>query len=118
LLSNSPWADPFLSAWQTPVGLHIGALESARSLRDWINDGLMTLFFFLVALELKRELVLGELNNPRMVALSIANLAFNPGLVDSAKPGIFLASVFSAVADIALLRGVSGPGKHADTAGH
>ena len=72
LLSNSPWAHPFLSAWETQVGLHIGSLECARSLRDWINDGLMTLFFFLVALELKRELVLGELNNPRMAALSIA----------------------------------------------
>ena len=72
LLSNSPWAHPFLSAWETQVGLHIGSLEFARSLRDWINDGLMTLFFFLVALELKRELVLGELNNPRMAALSIA----------------------------------------------
>ena len=47
-------------------------MEFARSLREWINDGLMTLFFFLVALELKRELVLGELNNPRMAALSIA----------------------------------------------
>lgn len=71
-LSNSPWADPFLRVWETPIGLHIGLLESTRSLRDWINDGLMTLFFFLVALELKRELVLGELQNPRMAALSIA----------------------------------------------
>jgi Na+:H+ antiporter, NhaA family len=73
VLSNSPWAHPFLSAWETPVGLHVGALEFARSLKEWINDGLMTLFFFLVALELKRELVLGELNNPRMAALSIAS---------------------------------------------
>ena len=71
-LSNSPWAHAFLSVWETQVGLHIGALEFARSLRDWINDGLMTLFFFLVALELKRELVLGELKKPRMAALSIA----------------------------------------------
>jgi NhaA family Na+:H+ antiporter len=71
-LSNSPWAHPFLSAWETQVGLHIGSLEFARSLRDWINDGLMTLFFFLVSLELKRELVLGELKNPRTAALSIA----------------------------------------------
>jgi NhaA family Na+:H+ antiporter len=72
VLSNSRWADPFLNAWETEVGFQIGSLEFARSSRDWINDGLMTLFFFLVALELKRELVLGELNNPRMAALSIA----------------------------------------------
>lgn len=72
VLSNSPWAHPFLNAWETPIGLQIGSLEFERSLREWINDGLMTLFFFLVALELKRELVLGELNNPRMAALSIA----------------------------------------------
>jgi NhaA family Na+:H+ antiporter len=72
VLSNSPWAHPFLSAWETQIGLQLGALEFARSLREWINDGLMTLFFFLVALELKRELVLGELNNPRMAALPLA----------------------------------------------
>ena len=72
VLSNSPWAEPFLAAWETPVGLRIGAFEFGRSVQDWINDGLMTLFFFLVALELKRQLVLGELNNPRMAALSIA----------------------------------------------
>jgi len=72
VLSNSPWANAFLNIWETRVGLEIGSLEFARSLRDLINDGLMTLFFFLVALELKRELVLGELSNPRMAALSIA----------------------------------------------
>ena len=72
ILANSPWAHPFLSAWETPVGLRLGPFEFVRSLRAWINDGLMTLFFFLVALELKRELVLGELRHPRMAALSIA----------------------------------------------
>jgi len=72
VLSNSPWADSFEHAWETQVGLQLGSLEFARSLREWINDGLMTLFFFLVALELKRELILGELNKPRMAALSIA----------------------------------------------
>jgi NhaA family Na+:H+ antiporter len=73
VLSNSPWAHRFLDAWETPVGLQFGTVQFVRSLREWINDGLMTLFFFLVALELKRELVLGELNNPRVAALSIAS---------------------------------------------
>jgi NhaA family Na+:H+ antiporter len=72
VLSNSPWADVYAQAWETRLGFHIGSLEYARSVREWINDAVMTLFFFLVALELKRELVLGELNNPRMAALSIS----------------------------------------------
>lgn len=72
VVSNSPWAHSFSNVWDMRIGLHIGAWEFARSIKGWINDGLMTLFFFLVALELKRELVLGELNNPRMAALSIA----------------------------------------------
>jgi hypothetical protein len=71
VLSNSSWDHPFLEAWETPVGIQVGSLEFSRSLREWINDALMTLFFFLVALELKRELVLGELRNPRMAALPI-----------------------------------------------
>src|SRR5690606_4917518 len=72
LLSNSPWADAFFGIWETRIELRLGDLEFGRSLKGWINDGLMTLFFFLVALELKREAVLGELRSPRMAALSIA----------------------------------------------
>lgn len=72
LLSNSPWAETFLSLWDTPIGITAGAVEFERSLREWINDGLMTLFFFLVALELKREIILGELKKPRLAMLSIA----------------------------------------------
>ncbi len=72
ILSNSAWSAPFLAFWKTPVGLHFGGWDYARPLRDWINDGLMTLFFFVVALELKRELVLGELRHLRMAALSFA----------------------------------------------
>lgn len=72
VLSNSPWDHHFLRLWEIRVGFQFGSFEFGRSLKDWINDGLMTLFFFLVALELKRQLVLGELNNPRMAALSIA----------------------------------------------
>ena len=72
LLSNSPWADAFLGFWETPLGFHVGSRSAIRSLKEWINDGLMTLFFFLVALELKREIVLGELGHPRVAALSVA----------------------------------------------
>lgn len=71
ILSNSPWGDAFEQIWETQVGIRVGTLEFSRSLREWNNDGLMTLFFFIVALELKRELILGELRNPRMAALSI-----------------------------------------------
>lgn len=71
LVSNSPWGNAFLAMWEIPVGIGIGELEFSRSIREWINDALMTLFFFLVALELKRELVLGELRKPRTAALSI-----------------------------------------------
>ena len=72
VLSNSPWAHSFSNVWETQIGFQVGAWEFGHTLRDWINDGLMTLFFFLVSLELKRELVLGELRRPRLAALSIS----------------------------------------------
>lgn len=70
--SNSPWAAPYLAFWEHPVGFRWGESAFVRSLRDWINDGAMTFFFFVVALELKRELVLGELRSPRIAALPLA----------------------------------------------
>jgi NhaA family Na+:H+ antiporter len=72
ILSNSAWSTPFLGFWEMPIGEHFGSFDFTRSLRHWINDGLMTAFFFVVALELKRELVLGELRSFRMAALSFA----------------------------------------------
>jgi Na+:H+ antiporter, NhaA family len=71
-LANSFWAHSFNELWETPLGFYAGPFEFTRPLREWINDALMTLFFFLVALELKRELVLGELRDPRSAALSVA----------------------------------------------
>jgi NhaA family Na+:H+ antiporter len=71
-LANSPWQEAFLGFWETPIGLTFGSLDFTRSLRHWINDGLMTLFFFVLSLELKREIVLGELRNPRQAALPFA----------------------------------------------
>jgi NhaA family Na+:H+ antiporter len=71
-LSNWPWAQGFLAIWDAPIGVQVGPFALVRPAREWINDALMTLFFFVVALELKRELVLGELRNPRVAALSVA----------------------------------------------
>lgn len=71
-LANSPWSEAYLAFWGTPAGVRFGALDFTRSLRHWINDGLMTLFFFVISLELKRELVLGELRTPRLAALPLA----------------------------------------------
>ncbi len=71
-LTNSPWSGAYLSFWETPISIRLGAIEFSRSLKHWINDGLMTVFFFVVALELKREIVIGELSNPRLAALSFA----------------------------------------------
>lgn len=72
ILSNTIWSAAFLRFWEMEAGFKIGEFEIGRSLQHWINDGLMTLFFFVVALELKRELVLGELRDPRRAALPIA----------------------------------------------
>jgi len=71
-LSTSSLSQPFLSIWEMETGFRLGSIEFSRSLKHWINDGLMTLFFFVVALELKREMVLGELRNLRVAALSLA----------------------------------------------
>jgi NhaA family Na+:H+ antiporter len=70
--ANSAWSTPFLAFWETPIGLRFGALDFSRSLRHWINDGLMTFFFFVISLELKREIVLGELRSVRMAMLPFA----------------------------------------------
>lgn len=72
VLANTGWSTAFLSFWEIQVGLSVAGTEFSRSLKHWINDGLMTLFFFVVALELKREMVLGELRNPRLAALPLA----------------------------------------------
>lgn len=69
--SNSVGSSQFLAPRDINVGIGIGDSEYSRSLKHWINDGLMTLFSFLIALELKRELTLGELGSPRLAAFPL-----------------------------------------------
>jgi NhaA family Na+:H+ antiporter len=71
VLANSAWSSSFADFWHTRIVIGIGDFEFAKSLEWWVNDGLMTLFFFVVGLEIKRELVAGELRDPRKAALPV-----------------------------------------------
>jgi NhaA family Na+:H+ antiporter len=63
ILANSPLSDSFLDFWKIYISINLPGLELSKPIIKWINDGLMVVFFFLIGLEIKRELVLGELNN-------------------------------------------------------
>lgn len=71
IAANSGYAESYATFWQTPVGVHVGDWGIEHSLVHWINDGLMVIFFFVVGLEIKREVVLGELSNWRTAAVPI-----------------------------------------------
>lgn len=70
-LANGVFADAYLHFIHTPVNLNIGSWGINMSLHHWVNDGLMALFFFVVGLELKREIMVGELSDLRQAALPI-----------------------------------------------
>ncbi len=72
VLANSGAGDWYAAIWKTKVGFSFGDFSMVHSLKHWINDGLMAVFFFVVGLEVKRELVLGELRDPRRAALPVA----------------------------------------------
>jgi NhaA family Na+:H+ antiporter len=71
-LANSPLADAYLSIWKTQISFAVGSFEMSHSLKHWISDGLMAAFFFVIGLEVKRELVLGELRELRKASLPLA----------------------------------------------
>ncbi len=67
--ANSPWSGSYRSLWATEVSIRLGRFGLTEDLRHWVNDGLMAIFFFVVGLEIKRELVRGDLRDPRTAAM-------------------------------------------------
>ena len=110
--ANSPFADSYESFWGTDLRLPLGDLGLPQDVRHWINEGLMTFFFFVVSLEIKRELVTGELSDRRkalipviaavggMVIPGVVYVAFNPSGAAAGGWGIPMAT------DIAFAMGV------------
>src|SRR5262249_13687980 len=71
-IANSPLSEAYNHLWEMPLTVGIAPHELSLSLHEWINDGLMALFFLLVGLEIKREFVAGELSSAQQAALPIA----------------------------------------------
>lgn len=69
---NSPFSASYAETWSVSLGFMIGDFVLKKSLLHWINDGLMAVFFLVVGLELKREVLAGELNTLRRAALPVA----------------------------------------------
>ncbi len=90
VIANSQWNEAYHHLLQTPFTIGMQGFQLSKSLHHWINDGLMALFFFVVGLELKREILVGELADPKqailpivaaaggMVAPVVIYLGFNP----------------------------------------
>lgn len=72
ILANSPIGESFEALWQTPLGFQIGNGSFELSLLKWINDGLLTIFFLVVGLEIKREFTVGRLSTRRAAMLPLA----------------------------------------------
>jgi NhaA family Na+:H+ antiporter len=70
-LANSPWAEAVAGFWATPLSINIGPINETYPLWYWINDALMALFFFVIGIEIKRELVSGELSDRRAIVLPL-----------------------------------------------
>jgi NhaA family Na+:H+ antiporter len=110
--ANSPWAESYADLWHTKLTVGVDDFSISKDLTHWINDGLMAVFFLVIGLEIKREVLVGELSSTRNAVLPVAAalggavvpaliyLAINAGTAASAGWGIPMAT------DIAFALGV------------
>jgi NhaA family Na+:H+ antiporter len=110
--ANSAWGQGYFDLWETYLSISLGNLALEENLLHWVNDGLMVIFFFVVGLEIKREVLVGELATPRRAALplvaalggmalpALIYVAFNVGRRGEAGWGIPMAT------DIAFVLGI------------
>jgi NhaA family Na+:H+ antiporter len=70
-LANSPWSDAYFGFIHAPFTIEIGAFHETLPVLDWVKEGLMAIFFFVVGMEIKYEIMRGELANPRRLALPV-----------------------------------------------
>ena len=116
--ANSPFSSSYRALWATDLSIRLGPYVIAMDLRHWINDALMAIFFFVVGLEIKREVVVGELSTARKAALpavaavggmvvpALIYLALNAGSEGSSGWGIPMATdIAFAVGVLSLLGG-------------
>ncbi len=69
--ANSPWFESYHHFWETELGFEVGSFHLVEPLEAWVNDALMVIFFFVVGLEIKTEMVVGDLRDPRAAALPV-----------------------------------------------
>ena len=110
--ANSAWSDSYHHLWEYKISIQAGAYGISKTLHEWINDGLMAMFFFVIGLELKREIMGGELSDrgkamlPLVAALggmllpALIYFLFNPTRPESNGWGIPMAT------DIAFALGI------------
>jgi NhaA family Na+:H+ antiporter len=116
--ANSPWEHVYHAMWTTPVDIGFGRFFLTETRHQWINDGLMSVFFFLVGLEIKREVLIGELSSLKQAAFpliaavggtivpALIYLSLNRGSVAQKGWGIPMATdIAFALGVLALLRG-------------
>src|SRR5919202_3177263 len=119
--ANSPWGASYSGLWETKLSIGLGGFSIEKDLTHWINDGLMALFFLVVGLEIKREILVGELSSPRQAALPVAAalggavlpaaiyVALNFGTEGVSGWGITMPTAIAFAIGVWALRGEPGP---------